>query len=209
MARTKNPHKDLMEAYSNRRWHLEKECQNRRIRIINASIGKDRAFSDKIEVNTREEAKAMTDEDHLRDIKSTYDDGKARAYWTDGSLRQISGWNPVLGAGVAWQERNPQGEWVWKTEMYGLGENTGTINDAELYGIASALRLAVKKADKKPPGYYEHVRILSDSARVLRDIEDGRISILGPLSLHPGLYNRSMITLILSCKWGPMCGLFG
>jgi ribonuclease HI len=184
MSRPKNPLQDLKEAYSDRRWRLEQECEARRIHIINANIGQYRAFSGRIEVNIRE-AKSATDEDHLHDIKSTYDDGKALAYWTDGSHRYKSDGNAVTGAGVAWQERNPQGEWVWETKMYGLGENTGSINDAELYGIASGLRLAVEKADKKPPGYYQHVRVLSYSARVLTEIENGRISILGPAVSSP------------------------
>jgi ribonuclease HI len=67
--------------------------------------------------------------------------------------------------------------------MYSLGVNTGTSEDAELFGIAAALHLAAEKA-KKDRGV-RHVRVLSDCVRVMQGIQRGSITHLGPAVSSP------------------------
>lgn len=71
----------------------------------------------------------------------------------DGSRRQDAAMNAVLGAGVAWQgmtgeEEMKEGEVRYKSTTYPLGMETGGSEDAELFAIAAALRLAVERAER-------------------------------------------------------------
>jgi hypothetical protein len=88
-----------------------------------------------------------------------------------------------LGAGVAWQEKNEQGRWAYKTSIYSLGVHTGTSADAGLFGITTALRLVVEKVGKDAG--VKHVRIPLDYARMLQCVWDRGITLLGSAGFSP------------------------
>jgi ribonuclease HI len=173
------------KAYFERKQFSKGKSHHRTIRIITTTIGEYRTFAGRIDISNAGTGTGgkQRDADHLHDIASLYNDGKALAYWTDGSLRKSKDMDDVLGAGVAWQEKDGQGKWAYKTSMYSLGVNTGTSADAELFGIAAGLRLAVEKAEKDVG--VKHVRILSDCVRVMKGIQDGTITLLGPAVSSP------------------------
>ena len=122
--------------------------------------------------------RSLTDADHLQDMWGAFTEGKAAVYWADGSRRQDASGEAVLGAGVAWQVQDDEGEWRYESKTFALGHETGESADAELFGIAAALGLAVEKVEQQQK--IERVRVFSDCADVLEWIKDGTISILGP-----------------------------
>tara|TARA_R110002003_G_scaffold244_12_gene17538 strand:+ start:17073 stop:17954 length:882 start_codon:yes stop_codon:yes gene_type:complete len=161
--------KSPAQAYHARKRALTQASEDRRIRIINTTIGQFRTFSGTITIPSRKDAKAP-DATRLQDIA---DPATALVYWADGSQSR-SGVNDVLGAGVAWQD-----EQEWQSAMFSLGLNTGEVKDAELFGIAAALHLAVERVVDGGEAI-ALVRVFSDSQNVLSGLQDGSITTLGP-----------------------------
>jgi ribonuclease HI len=175
-----------IEAYNERKQLLEHEAHRRTVCIINTIIGDGRKFPGQISIDNSGKPKAKRDADHLQEFASLYENGKALALWTDGSLSQAAkDYDDVLGAGVAWQEKDRQGRWEWKTSMYSLGVHTGSGADAELFGITAALHLAAEKAEKDKG--VVHVRILSDCVRVMQATMSGKGKglVLRPAATSP------------------------
>jgi ribonuclease HI len=158
---------------------------DRKIRIINESIDEYRIFMGTIYIQDPFEAQMRTDNDLLCDIRDRFDAGKAAAYWADGSRQHSDRYGAILGAGVAWLERNPDGDWGWKARGFALGQNTGTSDDAELFAIAAALRLAVEQAQTNEGAAVEVVRIFTDCMALLHGLDSGMIAHLGPAISSP------------------------
>jgi ribonuclease HI len=177
------PQQPRFNAYVERKQRFERDSHRRTIRIINTTIGEYRTFSGQIDISTAGTGEEHSDADHLHDIASLYEDGKALRYLAGGIIARAGDGDDVLGAGVAWQEKDDQGRWAYRTSMYSLGVNTGTSTNAELFGIAAALRLAVEMAGKD--GGMKHVRVLSDCATVMKGIQDASITLLGPAVFSP------------------------
>ncbi|KAF1844253.1 uncharacterized protein K460DRAFT_357872 [Cucurbitaria berberidis CBS 394.84] len=110
------------------KYHLECEGNQRKICIINDTIGEFRRFSGTVVAGDFKEAKSCTDTDHLWDIRVACNQGRAAVYWTDGNRHA----DAKLGAGIAWQVG-----WQYKSEMYAL-QGTGESADSELFAIAAA-----------------------------------------------------------------------
>jgi ribonuclease HI len=174
------------KTYHERQIRLQQATYDRKIRIINNTIGEYRIFTGNIIIQDPGlKADTRTDDDLLLDIQDQYNAGKAAVYWTDGSVCNDGLPGKVLGAGVAYRDRNKLGLWKWKSWVHELGYDTGRIADAELFGIAAALRLAVEKVNASEAGAVQRVRIFSDAMRILQDIEEGTIRNLGPAISSP------------------------
>ncbi|KAF1835865.1 hypothetical protein BDW02DRAFT_567622 [Decorospora gaudefroyi] len=174
--------REAIEAYNQRKQVLEHAARERKLRIIWDHVGTWREFRGAVSVALGPEAGTKTDTDHLADIRSRYEEGRALAYWSDGSMRKEDKYD-LLGAGVAW-EQSVCGRWRWMSERYPLGVNSGGVTDTELSGILGALRLAVMRVQQD--ARIKLVRIFSDSATVLRGLRDGTLFDLGPAIPGPG-----------------------
>jgi len=158
-------------AYNIRKKVLTNSSFDRRIRIINSTIGEDRKFGGKVITQAADTMSAPQ---------------KALVCYADGSFVS-NGWgmNDALGAGIAWEEGSEEepeeGEIVesaWRTEPFALGINTGDIADAELFALAAALGFAVKQVEQGKD--VQQVRVYTDCMRILLGIEKGSIDNLGP-----------------------------
>ncbi|KAF2827887.1 hypothetical protein CC86DRAFT_265245, partial [Ophiobolus disseminans] len=155
-------------------------------RIINNTIGEHRIFAGTVIFRDRLEARRCKDTDLLSGIKDQYSTGKAIAYWTDGSLKHSNAdTRAILGAGVVHQARNKLGKSKWKIYSYELGEATGSSSDAELFGVAAALGLAVERVLRSEAGSVERVRVFTDNRLNLEAIEAGTIRLFGPAVSAP------------------------
>lgn len=157
---------------------LKEVSYNRRICIINDTIGEFRTYQGTIIFQDITEAQILTDTDLLFDIKDQYNAGTAIALWADGSAPHSSTGERYLGAGLAWQQVGPSGDWEWKEESLPLGIDTGESVDAELFAVAAALRIA--EACHFRNEELEVVQIFSDCLFLLEALEYGRITDLGP-----------------------------
>ncbi|KAF2034028.1 hypothetical protein EK21DRAFT_97814 [Setomelanomma holmii] len=180
-AKTKSSAKE----YSFRKKTLLKAASDHKIRIINTTIGEFRTFSGTITIPSKKDAEA-TDAARIKDIK---DKETALVYWADGSQFR-RGVNEVLGAGVVWRD-----EEKWQAANFTLDLNTGDAIDAELFGVAAALQLAIGRVDEGE--CVDLVRIFSDSQNVLSGVLEGTIVHLGPVIgknwALQNLYNRGMV----------------
>ncbi|KAF2026251.1 hypothetical protein EK21DRAFT_92585 [Setomelanomma holmii] len=112
-------------------------------------------------------------------------DGSTLVYWTDGNVLNLdpskAGSMVYLGAGVvSLKQISPSGKLKYKSQEYIAGRNTGSIGDAELYAITSAIGLAIQVA-KKADSQTQRVRILTDRCGILQGIPTGH-SPLGPFT---------------------------
>ncbi|CBX99601.1 hypothetical protein IAQ61_005148 [Plenodomus lingam] len=160
---------------------LENDSQIRINNIIGTTIGWERSYDGKVLIGESSVVGKMNDAAHLKDIKGLMEADLAAVYWCDGGEKRGSketGFKDALGAGVVWME-----ERVWREKAYPLGKDTGDSMDAEVFGLAAALRLAQDTADEKP--WLRVVRIFSDGRRVLEGLRDGYIRSLGPAVSSP------------------------
>jgi hypothetical protein len=98
------------KAYHERQIRLQQATYDRKIRIINNTIGEYRIFTGNIIIQDPGlKADTRTDDDLLLDIQDQYNAGKAAVYWTDGSVCNDGLAGKVLGAGVAYRDRNKLG----------------------------------------------------------------------------------------------------
>jgi ribonuclease HI len=164
---------------------LHQTTYDRKIRIINETINEYRVFTGTISIPDPLETQMRTDNDLLYDIRTQFDTGKAAVYWVDGSRQHDYRYDAILGAGVAWLERNAEGDWSWTTRGFALGRDTGSSEDAELFAIAAAFRLAVDRTQTNEGDAVEVVRILSDCMAVLQGLDTGTITHLGPAVSSP------------------------
>jgi ribonuclease HI len=153
---------------------------DRRIRIINHLIGENRIFQGSIDLPDTIAAQTYTDTDLLSSIRVEYESGTALAFWVDGSAARHNGYADVLGAGVAWQTRGSSGNWEWHERSFGLGVNTGSSNDAELFGIAAALELVVERVKRREADTVKWIRIFTDCREVVERFGNNTIAYLGP-----------------------------
>lgn len=107
-------------------------------RILQLILG-DRYFSGRVNIS-RGSDDAFSDTSLLADIWHNED---SLVYWTDAS-RSSDG---CMGVGVVWKE-TPITKNDWHSESYKLGQNTGNVADAELFGMMVALKLAEKEVCK-------------------------------------------------------------
>jgi ribonuclease HI len=136
--------------------------------------------------------------DLLHDILEKYDAGEALVYWADASksVEPNSGWDEVLGAGVAWRVKE-RGQWTWQVEHHELGQRTGSIADAELFALCASIGLAIEHINEAEKGTVKLLRIFSDAQRVLQDLGAvGKLKVLGPAISSPhcaveSLYDRA------------------
>ena len=182
-------------AYRKRAERYENESYYRAIRIINITIGKHAVFAGSITLEEPlrdRKAKARSDEDLLASVTAQYDAGNVAAYWADDSIKRTKAHDDILGAGVAWRERDEQGYWAWQTQSFPLGLETGSVTDTKLFGIAAALGLAVERI-----GSISVVKVFSDSQTVLRGIQRSDIWSLGRAVSSPwaleDVYNHAEV----------------
>lgn len=164
--------------YQRRKVHLQKEEHKRLLNIINERVGKWRRFKGEVRTDDFSGGQFLTDEDVLHDMRPQMEEGSAMALWTDGSRRL----DEALGAGVVWRVEEAVG-WGWKEMEIPLGRKTGASEDAELHAIAAAADFAAKEVEEGSP--IRLVRIFSDCARVLKGIERGTLTLLGPAVSSP------------------------
>ncbi|KAF2815960.1 ribonuclease H-like protein [Mytilinidion resinicola] len=97
-------------------------------------------------------------------------------YWTDGSLRGgSSSNNSFMGAGVTCFKTDRSG---FKKVGYPIGRNCGCTNDAELYAISEALKLALEDIHDKRGA---KVILYTDSQEVLKSLKTGIPVLVGPV----------------------------
>jgi ribonuclease HI len=167
-----------VKGYNRRERKLREASYDRKLCIINDTIGEFRIYQGTIILQDTIEAQTITDTDLLFDIKDQYGTGTAIALWADRSAPHSSTGDRHLGAGLAWQQVGPSEDWEWKEESIPLGVDTGESVDAELFAVAAALKIA--EACRFRNEELEVVRIFSDCLYLLEDLEHGRIMDLGP-----------------------------
>ncbi|KAF2442988.1 P-loop containing nucleoside triphosphate hydrolase protein [Karstenula rhodostoma CBS 690.94] len=102
-----------------------------------------------------------------------------RGYWTDGSVREDR-----LGASVVEIFGYTRSGSTWgikeRAKAWHLGRFSGKSGDAELYGIAAALGMALDEYHFS--GWMHTVRVYTDAASVLRGIETSTGRVVGPIT---------------------------
>ncbi|KAF2815959.1 uncharacterized protein BDZ99DRAFT_471258 [Mytilinidion resinicola] len=96
-------------------------------------------------------------------------------YWTDGSVIKNRDNDEISAAGVAWMAARGN---TFERAEYPIGLNLGDSNHAELFAIAIALELAIQKVYN---GSKAPIVIYSDSQAVLKALQNGNSTILGPM----------------------------
>lgn len=172
-----------VKGYKSRELKLKEEFYDRRIRIINDTIGELHTYQSTIILQDIHKAQILTDTDLLFDIKDQYHAGTAIALWAVGSASQNNSGDKFLGAGLAWQAIGSSENWQWRDVSFPLGVDTGESRDAEIFAVVAAL-------DRAEACYLENrelkvVRIFSDCMSILEDLEHGTIMHLGPSFASP------------------------
>ncbi|KAF2124678.1 hypothetical protein P153DRAFT_253058, partial [Dothidotthia symphoricarpi CBS 119687] len=147
------------------------ERNDRLHRLHDAIVGTGRAFKGKLTHNPQDAS--SQDPANLSDISNLSEAGRAAIYWTSGSA-QLG----YMGVGVVWQEK-ALGSGRWQEAEYPIGYNTGTISDAQAFGVAVALGLAVDKV--KEGKSLKVVRIFTHSPGMISSLHKQKYTSLGPM----------------------------
>ncbi|KAJ4288465.1 hypothetical protein N0V90_011700 [Kalmusia sp. IMI 367209] len=163
-------------------------CRRQRARheYIFRTVTRDRLFPGTIVIPSDEDAR-LADNLRLESLVERRRVGRESskgvpvhqwmAYWSDGSLTRER-----AGAGVVWgSEIGPVGDVkVEGQRAYRLGINTSSSGDAELYGIAAALGLALEEYFER--GRLNTIRVYTDARSILQALQNSRTTVpLGPI----------------------------
>jgi hypothetical protein len=107
-----------------------------------------------------------------------------QAYWTDASVVEDRlGASVVKVLGVT----KVNGHWAIASdaEHWHLGRYSGKSVDAELFGIAAALEMAVAEYHSRE-GALRRVHVYSDAATILSALDASTCRVLGPITASAG-----------------------
>jgi ribonuclease HI len=141
-------------------------------RLRTSLIVQDRPFPGTIIISEREDAN-KSDPERLADIQDRLQAGLAAVFWVDGSLREH-----CMSTAVVWNENFPDKK-SWCEQDFQLGRYNGDTGDAEVHAAAAALGLAANEVQDGKR--WSLVRVYSDHEGLLKSLQNGRNTPLGPL----------------------------
>lgn len=153
-------------------------------------VGEDRGFLGTVVLSLPDDP-CSSDSSLLADLGS--DAEHMVVYWSDaGKLHDGDAGARVgcLGAGVVWRERGPTGMEQWRSSEFPLGRDTSTSGDAELYGVAAAMKIVAQHV-WSGNGHIHRARIFTDHNDILKAIDNPKLGMpLGPFtSTRPAIWD--------------------